>query len=92
MALELVYWLRKTQYKGHVYFDTFPRSVPAHVWRCLISGQNRCWTGQCCGKCYGWRCSILGAPPFSAWSVREMAGVPSLLVRFRRERRDLEWR
>jgi len=26
MALELVYWLRKTQYKGHVYFDTFPRN------------------------------------------------------------------
>lgn len=26
MALEVVAWLRKTRYSGHVYFDTFPRN------------------------------------------------------------------
>jgi len=26
MALELVYWLQRTDFKGHVYFDTFPRN------------------------------------------------------------------
>merc|ERR1712196_316963 len=26
MALEFVMWLQKTDYKGHVYFDTFPRN------------------------------------------------------------------
>mmetsp|Transcript_8911 Transcript_8911/g.17438 ORF Transcript_8911/g.17438 Transcript_8911/m.17438 type:complete len:145 (+) Transcript_8911:167-601(+) len=26
MAIELVYWLRKTKYAGHIYFDTFPRN------------------------------------------------------------------
>lgn len=25
MALEMVYWLQKTNFAGHVYFDTFPR-------------------------------------------------------------------
>jgi sugar/nucleoside kinase (ribokinase family)/sugar phosphate isomerase/epimerase len=25
MALELVFWLRKVNYRGHVYFDTFPK-------------------------------------------------------------------
>jgi hypothetical protein len=27
MALEMVYWLQRTKFAGHVYFDTFPRSV-----------------------------------------------------------------
>ena len=26
MALEMVYWLQKTHFAGHVYFDTFPRN------------------------------------------------------------------
>ena len=26
MALELVLWLQKTDFKGHIYFDTFPRN------------------------------------------------------------------
>ncbi|CAK0890887.1 unnamed protein product [Prorocentrum cordatum] len=28
MALEFVMWLQKTDYKGHVYFDTFPNEDP----------------------------------------------------------------
>lgn len=24
MALELIYWLRRVKYEGHIYFDTFP--------------------------------------------------------------------
>jgi len=27
MALEMVYWLQRTKFAGHVYFDTFPRSI-----------------------------------------------------------------
>eukprot|EP00965_Chrysotila_dentata_P216118 6189181-Pleurochrysis_carterae.AAC.1 len=26
MALEFVHWLQKTNFDGHIYFDTFPRN------------------------------------------------------------------
>jgi len=26
LTLEFIYWLQRTEYQGHIYFDTFPRN------------------------------------------------------------------
>jgi len=31
MALEFVRWLQKTDFQGHIYFDTFPRARSLHA-------------------------------------------------------------
>ena len=44
MALELVYWLQRVRYDGHVYFDTFPRNEdPVREAQYNIRAFKRMW-------------------------------------------------
>ena len=43
-ALEFVLWLQKTNFKGHIYFDTFPRNEsPVRECEYNIRFFKRCW-------------------------------------------------